>query len=146
MNAEQIARVAHEVNRAYCLAIGDASQPSWEQAPNWQRESAMAGVTAHLEEARSPRESHALWMAQKVSDGWVYGEVKDATAKTHPCLVAYEELPQEQRVKDYLFGAVVESLKSAAATPSCECIGDYVLAGGKLVPGVVILCPHLGEF
>ncbi len=44
MTPEQIARVAHEVNRAYCQALGDNSQPAWEDAPQWQRDSAMLGV------------------------------------------------------------------------------------------------------
>lgn len=33
---EQIARMAHEANRAYCQALGDDSQPAWEDAPEWQ--------------------------------------------------------------------------------------------------------------
>jgi hypothetical protein len=37
----------------------------------------------------------------------VHGEVKDAAAKTHPCLVDYADLPHEQKVKDDLFAAVV---------------------------------------
>src|SRR5438105_262770 len=36
---EACARAAHEVNRAYCLALGDASQVAWEDAPEWQRSS-----------------------------------------------------------------------------------------------------------
>lgn len=35
---DKIARVCHEVNRAYCQALGDNSQPAWEDAPAWQRE------------------------------------------------------------------------------------------------------------
>lgn len=111
MNAEEIARVAHEVNRAYCAAIGDNSQPSWDDAPQWQRDSAIAGVESHLASPMSPQESHAAWSAHKIADGWAYGPVKDAKAKTHPCLVPYDELPQEQRVKDYLFCAVVAALR-----------------------------------
>lgn len=41
MNIEQTAKTAHEVNRAYCLSIGDISQPSWEDAPDWQKKSAV---------------------------------------------------------------------------------------------------------
>lgn len=40
MTVEQIVRVAHvahEVNRAYCQSLGDNSQPTWEDAPHWQR-------------------------------------------------------------------------------------------------------------
>ena len=35
MKVEQIAQVAHELNKAYCESLGDNSQPSWEDAPEW---------------------------------------------------------------------------------------------------------------
>ena len=107
MTNEQIAQLAHEVNRAYCLATGDNSQQHWDGAPAWQRESAINGVAAHIEKPRTPQESHELWLEEKRAAGWKYGEVKDAEAKTHPCFLPYAELPASQRVKDYLFAAVV---------------------------------------
>jgi hypothetical protein len=36
--------------------------------------------------------------------------VKNPDAKEHPCFVPYDELPAEQRTKDYLFQAVVRAL------------------------------------
>ncbi|WP_018865117.1 RyR domain-containing protein [Thioalkalivibrio sp. ARh3] len=111
MSYEDIARVAHEANRAYCLSIGDDSQPTWEDAPEWQRDSAVAGVIAHLERDLTPEESHESWMRHKAEDGWVYGEEKDPEAKTHPCMVPYEQLPEEQQAKDALFSAVVSALE-----------------------------------
>lgn len=109
---EVIARVAHEVNRAYCQSIGDNSQPSWEDAPDWQKTSAINGVKFHLENPdATPENSHENWLAEKTAAGWKYGEVKDPGAKTHPCFRPYAELPQEQRSKDYLFRAVVHALK-----------------------------------
>lgn len=109
---ETIARVAHEVNRAYCDAIGDHSQVAWEDAPDWQRDSAIAGVKYHLTTTgATPEQSHESWLAQKRADGWRYGQVKDVDAKTHPAFLPYAALPLEQRVKDYLFGAVVEALR-----------------------------------
>lgn len=106
-----IARVCHEVNRAYCQSMGDDSQPAWEDAPEWQQSSAMNGVRMHLQNPDStPENSHESWLAEKVAAGWVYGPVKDAEKKTHPCCVAYAELPPDQRAKDYLFRAVVHSL------------------------------------
>jgi len=45
---EACARAAHEANRAYCLAIGDVSQTSWDDAPEWQRSSARNGVADAL--------------------------------------------------------------------------------------------------
>jgi len=108
---EQIAKVCHEANRAYCQTIGDDSQPSWEDAPDWQRHSAILGVDFHR---RNPdagtSDSHDSWMDQKIRDGWIYGKVKDAEAKTHPCIVPYSELPIEQRMKDYIFRGIVHAM------------------------------------
>ena len=107
----RIARVAHEVNRAYCHALGDDSQVAWEDAPEWQRDSARNGVRHALANpGTSPEDSHKGWLAQKEREGWTFGEQKDVVAKTHPCFVPYEQLPAAQRVKDYLFLAVVRAL------------------------------------
>ena len=37
MNIVKIAKIAHEVNRTYCIEIGDDSQLSWKDAPEWQK-------------------------------------------------------------------------------------------------------------
>lgn len=109
---EQIAKTCHEVNMTYCNSNGDYSQPHWKDAPEWQRQSAINGVKFHLANPDSkPCDSHINWMNEKLADGWVYGNVKDPVAKTHPCITAYENLPKEQQVKDYLFIAVVRSFE-----------------------------------
>lgn len=111
MTPEQIARVAHEVNRAYCQSNGDDSQPAWEDAPEWQRSSAVDGVRfTQANPDATPADSHDNWMAQKRADGWGWGPVKDPERKEHPCYLPYDRLPQMQRTKDYLFQAVVRSL------------------------------------
>jgi hypothetical protein len=56
---------------------------------------------------------HEQWMFHKLQEGWQYGSVKDAVKKEHPCLVPYEELPIEQRTKDYIFGAIVRVFMKA---------------------------------
>jgi hypothetical protein len=107
---ERTARRAHEANRGYCLALGDTSQVAWEDAPQWQRDSAIKGVQFIIDNpGASPAASHENWLEEKRRDGWKYGPVKDAEAKTHPCFVPYDELPVEQRAKDYIFGAVVRA-------------------------------------
>lgn len=111
MTIESIATIAHEANRAYCQTIGDDSQPPWGDAPQWQRDSAIQGVRFHMANPDAgPEGSHKSWMDQKIADGWVYGEVKDAEAKTHPCMVDYHNLPDEQQAKDYLFTGIVHAL------------------------------------
>ena len=105
------AEVCHEVNKAYCELIGDDSQVSWEEAPQWQKDSAYNGVVYHAENPDSrPSDSHENWMKEKIENGWVYGEVKDPENKTHPCIVEYDELPPEQKTKDYLFLSIVRAL------------------------------------
>lgn len=108
-----IAVITHEANRAYCLALGDDSQPHWDDAPQWQKDSAIAGVTYFFEHFNSkngvypePAEMHDSWLVQKTKDGWTYGEVKDADKKTHPCMLPYSQLPEEQRQKDVLFQSI----------------------------------------
>lgn len=104
MDRIAIARVAHEINRAYCASLGDVSQPAWEDAPEWQKASALVGVDMHLAKPdATPEQSHESWLAQKTAEGWKFGPVKDAEKKEHPCCVPYAELPAEQKAKDYLF-------------------------------------------
>lgn len=106
-----IAQVCHEANRAYCRSIGDSSQPGWDEAPDWQRQSAENGVRFHLlNPGAAPSHSHEEWLKEKEANGWKYGPKKDPEKKEHPCFVPYEQLPEEQKRKDVLFIAVVRAL------------------------------------
>lgn len=110
-----IALVCHEANRAYCISLGDHSQERWSTAPTWQQESAINGVQMHMGNIEkgvetTPRESHESWLAEKLANGWTHGPVKDATLKTHPSCVPYDDLSDAERRKDVLFGAIVKAL------------------------------------
>jgi len=112
MDNTSIAQVCHEANRAYCLTLGDTSQVAWADAPDWQKNSAIAGVSFCLDNPDAPPSAnHDSWLKQKEADGWKYGEVKDAEKKEHPCFVPYEQLPIEQQKKDALFKAIVAALR-----------------------------------
>ena len=111
ISADAIARVAHEVNRVYCQSMGDFSQPSWAEAPDWQKTSCVDGVKFVASNPElSAFDAHADWLKHKREEGWVYGEVKDVDKKTHPCMVDFEDLPKEHQVKVFLFRAVVRSM------------------------------------
>jgi hypothetical protein len=109
---ESCARAAHEANRAYCIALGDVSQPAWEGAPDWQRSSAVNGVRGVLA-GNTPEDSHVSWLAEKAATGWKFGPVKNPEAKEHPCFVPYADLPAEQKQKDHVFVGVVRSMLAA---------------------------------
>lgn len=111
LNVLEIARVCHEANRAYCLVLGDTSQPSWREATDDIRSSAVMGVVFRQQNPDAPPSAqHEQWAKDKIDAGWTYGEVKDAEKKTHPSLVPFERLPIAEQRKDRLFAAVVQAL------------------------------------
>ena len=71
MDVQSIASVCHEANRAYCQSIGDNSQPDWDSAPDWQKQSVENGVRFHLENTRVRDYCGSLWqrVGQK-EDAW----------------------------------------------------------------------------
>jgi len=118
MNEKDIARICHEVNRAYCAAIGDSTQVPWDVLPQELVNSSLLGVDFAIKHPEAtPEQQHESWMASKFADGWIHGAVKDAEAKTHPCLVPYDQLPIEQRLKDALFQAVVRACQAIKPDP-----------------------------
>lgn len=134
MRINDIARVCHEVNRAYCASLGDASQQPWADAPQWQRDSECNGVRFHVGRLRaglppSPEASHENWLREKVATGWVYGPVKNAETKEHPCCVPYAELPREQQVKDALFVATVHACADSLDDPFDQAVRPAAFTG-----------------
>lgn len=104
--------ICHEANRGLCETQGDYSQTSWANSEQWQKNSAIKGVAFCLRNPKAPPSAnHESWLKEKEADGWVYGEAKDAEAKTHPCCVPYDKLPPDQQAKDHLFRGVVEGLR-----------------------------------
>lgn len=88
MTKTEIARAAHEINRAYCAAIGDGSQPAWEDAPAYKQQEVLAGVRLCIDHppGSTAAAAHEAWTAGLAG------------------------LPREQQVKDHLFRAVVHAL------------------------------------
>ena len=44
---------------------------------------------------------HEVWAATRISQGWKYGKERNDELKTHPCLIPYEELPEEEKEFDH---------------------------------------------
>ncbi len=43
---------------------------------------------------------HDVWAETRIKQGWTYGPKRNDEKKTHPCLVPYEELPDEEKEYD----------------------------------------------
>ena len=57
--------------------------------------------------------AHDLWAFQRISEGWQWGEHRCDHQKTHPCLIPYENLPENE--KEYDRHTAVGTLKAIVA-------------------------------
>jgi hypothetical protein len=105
LTVENIAEVVHEAIRGYQRVLGEVVSHPWENTSHEMRWSTIEGVQSALM-GSTPEQQHDQWRKTREQQGWRWGEVKDFAAKTHPCMVAYDELPEEQRIKDHLVIAI----------------------------------------
>lgn len=52
---------------------------------------------------------HEVWAATRIAQGWTYGSERNDADKKHPCLVPYDQLPEEEKVYDR--NTSIETLK-----------------------------------
>ncbi len=52
---------------------------------------------------------HEVWASSRISQGWTYGEQRNDEKRTHPCLIPYEDLSEEE--KDYDRNTAINTLK-----------------------------------
>lgn len=102
LKLEATSAAVHETNRLYNGVHGDHSVPPWSEAPSWMKSSVFNGVVGALA-GNTPAMSHESWVRQRARDGWKHGLEKNYAMKTHPCMVPYDELPEQQRRKDHIF-------------------------------------------
>lgn len=46
------------------------------------------------------RNTHEVWSAGRIRQGWTWGPVRDDNLKQHPDIIPYEELPEEEKEYD----------------------------------------------
>jgi len=57
--------------------------------------------------------AHDHWAQNRYNDGWASGEQRDDVKKLHPCLIAYADLPENE--KKYDRDTAMETLKAIYA-------------------------------
>ena len=62
---------------------------------------------------RLAENTHDVWAATRIEQGWSYGPNRDDTAKKHPCLIPYADLPESE--KEYDRKTAAETLKAILA-------------------------------
>jgi hypothetical protein len=115
----QIAEAIHVVNgllQRWHAAAGvpgeEPFQPAWRDAPPKMRARVLALVRGYRN-GITARQAHERWVEAMAADGWRWGLRKSEEDKTHPNMVAYSELPQEQRAKDLVSQQIVYALVAA---------------------------------
>jgi hypothetical protein len=91
-----IAQICHEARRATRLAVGDDTVKHWEDAEKWQKKSGWLVIAFYVDNGQALRAKHAEWAERLTAKGWVYGEARDAEAKTEPLLVDFSKLPSTE--------------------------------------------------
>jgi len=67
----------------------------------------IVGKYLSAEKLPTPEEAHDSWTESYVKMGWKYGEKRDTQLKTHPDMLPYDELQQDEKDKDAIFLALV---------------------------------------
>lgn len=53
--------------------------------------------------------THDVWAASRINQGWKYGKQRNDKKKETPCLLPYDELPEKE--KEYDRNTSIETLK-----------------------------------
>jgi hypothetical protein len=78
---------------------------------------------------------HRRWNAYMRTEGYVYAETRNNLAKTHPCLVKFDELPLKEQEKDDDEEEVYDKIEAQKPVTS------IVLAYKLLTPSVKVSNP-----
>jgi len=113
MKEEDVAKICHQANKAYCESLGNYSHNDWDKSPDWQKKSAIRGVNFHHDHPIAPIScAHEEWMREKIETGWKYGPIKNLDKKEHPCMISFHKLSPEQQMKYYLFRNIVHAINA----------------------------------
>lgn len=108
-----VACICYEINRVYRELNKDYSQKNWDKASDKIILSTIDWVAFYKEHPEAtPKGSHESWLEHKIKEGWIEGIFEDEELKTHPALVPYDELPEEQKFKDIIFKTVCDAIFS----------------------------------
>ena len=110
---EEIAQFSNAINRTYSQILGRE-----DLAGQWVTQLQRQNIIECVDAVRrglitASGEAHERWLWKHIEDGWVYGPVKDAVLKQHPCLLPFGQLPEEEQFRDWLFLTTVKGLLQA---------------------------------
>lgn len=111
MKVEDIARICHEANRTLRGILGEEQKDSWDELTEAQKQGSVEGVKYFLNLwQRGVRQGPLV--AELMHANWAISMAKQGVTD-HPNLVSYSDLPDEQRIKDFLFAGICATFVGA---------------------------------
>lgn len=108
MKIETLAGMVHEANRVYCHSIEQYDKEPWDMTPKIIQYSIEQGIKfLAANPDQTPEQMHENWFQYKLDEGWTYGTEVDVAEKKHNCMMPYAELPENEKLKDRIFHAIV---------------------------------------
>lgn len=87
----------------YKKIISEKYSPAWGRLLPIEQDGYIEAVLYTIAYNPKPEALHNKWCRDKISQGWIYGKIKNETYKTHPCLIERDKLPLTEKYKDELF-------------------------------------------
>ncbi len=109
---EQLPEALKDANRQQASRIHQLLKAAGYRISSLQNWDADKMVFSQTEIKKMACLEHDLWRQAKEADGWVYGKQRDNKSRTHPDLVPWDELPEEEKEKNL---AVVRQLPALLA-------------------------------
>jgi hypothetical protein len=100
---EQLPEEAKEDNRQQARRIQRLLTTAGYQINPAQDWDTGAGFVRAKDIQPLARSEHELWRQAKQAQGWRLGPLRDRKARTHPDLISWEQLPEEERAKNVAF-------------------------------------------
>ena len=120
---EKIARLIYEATRVEANWSKRSIVPEkWEDRDEKFRNQFIDIIVKYLslKKLPTPPEAHQSWMNDYFKMGWKYGGKRDVVKKTHPDLLPFDKLPQDERDKDAIFLAFVWLIRELTQPPIKE--------------------------
>lgn len=115
MNQYKIAEILHNAVSAIPRIDGSVMVP-WDALNGILKDKAADTVALLMEKSimfahgMSDEYLHDIWHANMIEMGWAYGPTYSLEHKLHPSMVPFNELPDDEKIKDAIWAGIIYAL------------------------------------
>lgn len=115
MNQYKIAEILHNAISAIPRTDGSVIVP-WDALNGVLKDRAVDTVRCLMTDRMAlgveipAKELHDIWHANMIDMGWYYGPTYSFEQKLHPSMVPFDELPDDEKIKDAIWSGIIYAL------------------------------------